>query len=506
MANPLSNYPKKYKWTMYLAYLLRLNISTNMLLTYKPTSHHLTYKPPNEKYKRFSRFAYLMKLRSYKNLRFKKKQKVRKFKTNKQLLLTFSKPPPKPLYMNIKKGAYINLGKFHYLLNFLIMATSMLTWLLSTMGVLNVINIIFLAILTPPFIISTIQAIRAYIAHCRIISHNNAVSLETHEEVRDGVPGAGKSTSLFYDSVIRANKVWETIQIQHFLIQPVKELIYKTGTDDQIKTMLEIEDAYIYYTTEHLIEIDGKKKWTKVFPCLWTNTPIFVDSFPTSKITVAHLLQEERLPYGAVLVEDEGSSTMPPELSYNKPLSMKEFFKYIRHFGDFYLGVTEQDASNLFIELRRCVGKNIYLYGQEWIIKPIFLLWILKRIRNHIFNKGYVTKFTLNLYQILDHYCRCIGVRKYTYKERGNLKNNNNQGELESRTKSFILPVMLNFEYDSRTFKNLYKAKNKALKSSIWTKEIVDEESLKEIFRADIQQMAMSKSQRKALEKQQRSK
>lgn len=470
-----------------------------MLLTYSPTSHKLTYTDPKDKNRRFSKLSYLMKITKPNRVRFKKKKKVKPKKT-KPLLLTYNPPQPKPRYMQIHKSLYINLAKYHYLINFIIMSTAMLTWLFSTMANFNVLNTIFLIILSPLFVVSMIQAIRSWIAHCRIIAHNDAVSLDVHEEVRDGVPGAGKSTSLFYDSIIRADKVWEDIRIQHFLLQPVKDIIYKSGTENDIKLMEEIEDAYVYYITEHLIEVDGVKKWTKVYPCLWTNTPVFVDGLPTSKFTAAHLMQEERLPYGAVAVSDEGSSTMPPELCNNKPLSMKEFFKYIRHFGDFYLGVTEQDAKNLFIELRRCVGRNIYLYKQEWILQPLFLNWLIKKLRQHIFNRESVSIGLLNTYQILDKYRRCVGVRKYTYRERGNLEKDK---ESEGPIKTFILPVMLNFDYDSRTFKNLYRCKDKPLVSSIWTKKIVDEESLKEIFREDIRQMTLSKEQRKRLKEKQ---
>ena len=87
--------------------------------------------------------------------------------------------------------------------------------------------------------------------------------------------------------------------------------------------------------------------------------------------------------------------------------------------------------------------------------------------------------------KIIDNF----GFRKYYYKEYLG-------GDEESgRIKSFVVKPSLSIKYNSRSYKNVYRCKDKPLKVSTWMSLYLTEQELKEVFSNDLKDMAKSKAQ-----------
>ncbi len=64
---------------------------------------------------------------------------------------------------------------------------------------------------------------------------------------------------------------------------------------------------------------------------------------------------------------------------------VSDFFRLVRHFGNWRVVGTEQDSENIYIDVRRVVSKNQYMLGQKWVLKPYLL-----NIENQILNDGVI--------------------------------------------------------------------------------------------------------------------
>lgn len=292
-------------------------------------------------------------------------------------------------------------------------------------------------------------------------------------EVREGVPGAGKTSSLLHDLKILSDIMWRKICNKYALLEPFLDDIpywpHKEREDAE-----EIIEAYNFYMNG-----DG-------YPCLWTSVPCFVDGLPAYRVTADHLLQKKRFPYGSVVMLDETSLILPAELYRSKPYAIVELFKFLRHFGDFKVGSTEQDEDSNVIYLRRVAGASKKMIGQEWIQRPRFLEWIYNWQISHVKK---MTQKKVNYFMVFDKIIHSMGYRKYYYYE--------NAMTLDTvpGLKSFVLKPNLNMTYDDRAYKNAYQCKDEPLIHSSWEHLRLTSKEIKEIFTQELRELGKTKQQ-----------
>ncbi len=303
------------------------------------------------------------------------------------------------------------------------------------------------------FIYSFYTLIIFFIAQISILQHNRSINLNNIITVMTGPPGSGKSSSAGYKAVIMARIMFAELQYKYKIMLPQVQNYLKEGNAQKLLEWYEVRDSYEYYMTHDCI------------PCLWSNIPLQVGGQKSSILTYEHAAQVERVPYYSVLYFDETGSVFRVDSWRDKPLTVSDFFRLARHFGEFRILCTEQDPTNIFKDVRRVVAQNILMQSQKWVNKPWLFLIPYKILKTIIIKSDKIPgKTAAVLMERFNLLIAHIGQRRYKYVNKQNteaeLKINNKKRE---RTKIFYLPTMLNYQYNERTFKNLYLAKDKLI-------------------------------------------
>lgn len=383
-----------------------------------------------------------------------------------------------PLYANFKKTWANKFGK-HF--RFLMVIIPVLLLIRLILDYSSTWKWWFWTIACSPIIVlATINFIRDIICKLRIKAHNASIRTDLHVISRYGRPGGGKTSSLFYDMKILADLMWAKICREYKLLEPyLNEIQF---WPQKIKEdALEIIEAFNFYTN------------SGTYPCLWTSAPAFVDGVPANRITANHLLQREKLPYGAVVVLDEVSLILPQDLFRNRLIELKEMAKFPRHLGDFHFATTEQGKTNMLKDFRDSAAENKCMVEQRWILKPNILIWIYNFLLDHITK---LTKYSTVFFRVFNSINNSIGYRKYIYYDAGT-----EDREIQGKLKSFILPPYLNITYDSRAFKNAYRCKDQKLKVSSWNNLRLSKQEIDEIFTKELNERMKSKAEKRAEEK-----
>lgn len=272
--------------------------------------------------------------------------------------------------------------------------------------------------------------------------------------IKIGQPGSGKSSSGGYDAVSVANKMWQELQYKYWEYKSLIGEWIKNNNYEKILEWYEIRDSYEYYMTNDCV------------PCLWSNIPLCVNGQYTSVLNFENASQNKRIPYYSVLFFDEVGSIFTVAMSKDKPMTVSDFFRLCRHFGDYKIFATEQDPENIFIDVRRVVASNIYMLSQTWTNKPLLLnlIYSLLKLFALKFDKG--NKILAKSLRFMRTAISYVGARKYKYVEQQNT-------ELQAykereRIKTYYLPTNLNYQYNDRTYKNLYLCKDKKIETEIF--------------------------------------
>lgn len=412
--------------------------------------------------------------------------KEQKSKTNKEIQ-TFYNPhedPPKKILLE-------SLARWHYFFEFCMILCIDLLYVLNFGFTLDCL--FFLVPISILTLIITICFIINVICILRVRTHYDALELNKYVILRMGEPGTGKSSSGIYDAVIIAEKLWQDLKFEYWTIKNKIDKIYNgthlehtvtgfdennkpiveykriyTGNEDKIKHIIEIVEAYEYYSEHNTV------------PCLWSNISIMVNGKFVNKFTADHLLQKKKVLYKGIAFIDEIGSMLPPELSNNKIQDIDLNFRFTRQFKDFRIISTEQDGNATLISARRVTAENKRMIDQKHILKPFILNLIFNLLKNKFEQKEPTdkkVKFILNLKK----YINSIGFRRFKYMDFGNLQVGNKGGN-GSRIKSFIASPNLNCSYDDRTFKNLYKSKEQATNVEQYTNLILTEQEISDLF------------------------
>ena len=436
--------------------------------------------------------------RDYEKLEKDRKEKEDKYYKSKEDIDEKSK---KKIIIDIKKDTLYKLARYHYFIEFLVALVVGLIYIIN-FGFTITNLIIFIPFCT--YIgITTLIFITNLIFSLRITTHIENLDLSKYVILRMGEPGTGKSSSGIYDAVEIAEKIWEEIEYKYWLIKnKINEIFSGThlrhrvlGYDEYGKPIIQYYRVYttdkdkILSTVEIVESSEYYSEHSEVIPCLWSDIPIFDKKGRSVSIfTADHFLQKEKLISFGIAFIDEISALLPTKLSTDKIEEVDLMFKFTRHYRDFRLILTEQDGSASLISARRVTAENRKMIKQTHILKPLILSLIF-RISKAIVIKKEPTKNRVRYINQLNYYINSVGFRVYKYEDYGNLEVGN-KGEISSRRKSFVAPPRLNCTYSSRTFKNLYKAKDMALNVTQFENEVLSKEELEMLFNKDIQKRA----------------
>lgn len=280
-----------------------------------------------------------------------------------------------------------------------------------------------------------------------------------------GVPGCGKTSSMYYTAVRLARYMWKELKRKYWEI--MKNIKLEQRTSYSAKEQ-EIINAYEFYSKSPYI------------PCLWSKDPIKVGKRYAHAISKAQLMLEENIPYGSVLMIDELGDIFPagkgPSQAEEKP--MLKLGRFVRHYFNGYFLFTEQSTSGFLKRLRVLTGTNRQLNKKQvWVCKPHLLIALYNAIftlvdfdffQLSIFKKGSKSynniyrhlKFTSKLYagllSSLWRLIKNIGFRKYSYVMKLNEELSNSVDEKGT----FYLPSSLNCEYNERSHQGEYACKD----------------------------------------------
>ncbi len=350
------------------------------------------------------------------------------------------------------------LAHWYYLIKFvitiLIFGTTIKKMDFENLGNFEIIILIIVGLI----VITTTTSLIRYIYYVfRVRAHNKSINISNYVIVRCGEPGCGKTSSALYDAVLLADKMWAELRYKYWLDIAREKEIYESGNTEKIADWQSIKDSYLFYINNDC------------YPCLWTNIPAQVAGKFTNECTRQHLEQELRLPEYSVLLYDEiGSEVSIDETLKNRPILIARFARWCRHYGEFRIIFCEQDRGNINKDLRRVVSENKYLYHQKSLLKPQFLNWLYERKKHKYIKKmdSEQSKKYASQMKFFELFLWACGFRKYKFKNYGNTENVS--GEVGDKG-TFVLPALLNVDYDSRCYRFEYEARDKLLLSRIWT-------------------------------------
>ena len=313
------------------------------------------------------------------------------------------------------------------------------------------------AVLLIPF---TISAFRFWVLWGKTLAFCKDFASYSRIVLKKGVPGQGKSSTMYYEAVLAAKLNW--IELRRKYVEYKYKIKHKYKLSDKEKSeWKEVEISYEYC------------KHSKCVPLLWTNLPAMVRGRFTNKLTLEHLSGQKRLPYKAVLVIDEAARFLDEgkSLQHNdsKDWDISNFFALERHYIDGVIYLASQD-DNVFIDIARCCLYTEIMNLQTPVCKP-FWLRALKSISEELidmFNlkKPHSLGFVMKIYLKSKKLWGRIGFRKYNTSKRTNRAGTNTyyadpkDGKKiigNSRNKDIYLPSALNFTYDDRCMREYYK-------------------------------------------------
>lgn len=277
-----------------------------------------------------------------------------------------------------------------------------------------------------------------------------------------GEPGAGKTSSALYFAVNAAKRRWIELQWKYWIYRSLVNT--KKNDPDFRKKYIEIATTYYYF----------RHREKEIFPMLYTNIPINVNGRRTTILTVAHAYQLDRAASFCVLFWDEiGSALSVDDAGQGRPLSVSDFARLCRHFGQFKIFFTEQCKENIYKDWRRVVSYHDFNYEQKWSFKPRLLMAIYYVFATIIFTNikhiGY-NRYIAQLFYDLESYCLKIGFRKYRFEREGSTEHK--QTTVKGKG-TYYLPSRLNAKYNDRLFRDLYQAPQD-LEERFWDNDYID--------------------------------
>lgn len=301
-----------------------------------------------------------------------------------------------------------------------------------------------------------------------IISQIDVGMINWRTVTNDGTPGSGKTFSGSNMAYYLAGKRWNELQEDYITQSQMLPQWVREGNQTKILAFTALEESYKFF----------KENEDKYIPCLVSSIPL--REFGTGRMSYVlkpeALYQEERLPEYVVIFNDESGDLFGADKSKTASKEATDFWRFIRQFLDAMCVNTNQDGGQNMIAIRRSTDYVNHIYGQEWLMSPTALLRKIERRKIRYFKK--LSKGKLSPAQeeyigqelyYLKKYADTIGFRRVKHQIC------NSKGEAVSGIEDFIFPAIGGVEYDSRSFRNLYKCKDEPIKLKAWDKLVVDQ-------------------------------
>jgi len=247
------------------------------------------------------------------------------------------------------------------------------------------------------FILSLYITIRTFVCFAKPmfyirLSFRHAESVISGSRVREytGLPGAGKSLSMVYDSYIVAMHQYEDLLFEGHYQKAIKQYDNFGNPNPDILA----DKERILKTVTESVELYKEQRELPPIPLLYSNIPIADrEGHFSSKVTIDHYLQNNRVAENGVLVLDEGADLFSNQRSIqaNKPVHENElladFTSKPRHYFNGYLFFAEQDGGELFIGIRRvATARECQQFSK--VCLPERLLYKQAKLRNWVMTRG----------------------------------------------------------------------------------------------------------------------
>lgn len=325
-----------------------------------------------------------------------------------------------------------------------------------------------------------------------------------HVGIGSGAPGTGKTLYENMATYYMSKYSWRELQFEYWLLIPRISKKDYVPTDDE----KEIIEAYEFYTNNNGI------------PCFSSNSAVYSHEYKrfSYEVTAEHLKQEKRVPYRMTSVLDEIGTICNMELykdrsgNINGSADMSDEFRFCRQHVEWRMTGTEQEASNIFKDVRRVVANIIKFRGVEKIMKPPFLNWLYNKLKDWFIEKGSDLQ-SKKWSRFMSRYRRFLnntGYLKISYiyiTESIDSKGESTYSESTRKNgKPFVVyfPCALPIEYETRAFRKSYKALGKPIDMKVFENLRLNKEQASKMLKAvTLQSIANERKELRLQEKKQ---
>lgn len=328
-------------------------------------------------------------------------------------------------------------------------------------GILKIILIPVVGI-----VLGTIQIIRARNYLRQFIECRNEFMHNGRMITNDGAPGAGKTFSGSNMAYYLAQEQWSKLQNDYFTQRSMRDEWIKNGESDKLTALKALEESYKFYAASA----------DKHIPCLMSSVPLreYGTGRTSYKLPPEVFMQIQRAPEYTVFFSDESGQLFGADKSKTADVDIADFWRLYRHFTDGMAVNTNQDGGQNMIQIRRSTDYVNHLYGQEWLLPPVRLQKKYDRKERKFYKKLGKVKPAQEEYlaqelYYLKKYIATIGFRRVLHQL------NTTQGEHITEKEYYIFPAIGGVQYDDRSYRNLYKCKDKKIELEGWEDLVVDE-------------------------------
>ena len=283
----------------------------------------------------------------------------------------------------------------------------------------------------------------------------------------DGAPGVGKTFTGSNMAYFLAQRRWAELKSEYYTQKSMLAEWVMRGDTDKLYAFRSLEESYFFFAE--------REAW--YIPCLVTSVPLreYGTGRMSYELKPEVYAQIVRIPEYSVLFNDESGLLFGGDTSKSADDSIKDFWRFIRHFLD-AMGVnTNQDGNQNGIYMRRSTAYVNHINGQTWELEPVRLRKRISRMEERFFRKMEAGKLSQTradyisqkLY-FLKKYAATIGFRRVSHRLQ------TQSGEFAGDEGEYILPAIGGVEYDDRAYRNLYKCKDEQIRLEGWKTLVPD--------------------------------
>ena len=320
--------------------------------------------------------------------------------------------------------------------------------------------LLVLLVLFALWIVTFVKMFRPFWFIRKVNQHDDEISGDS-VVTYDGAPRTGKTYSMTYDGVFLAGTAYFENKVDDLINAAKVEM------GDGFKKWEDCARAKVLRDSIQNEESKGG------IPMLYSSYPIEENGQFSSRLYYSHFVQRSRLPEGVVALQDESADLFSNKRSnathnskdYRENALLDETTSKIGHFYDGKLRFAEQDNNENYIGLRRVCAYNRYIYHREELCRPWRLIRRYEKIRGKIFRAGVCSPKRYAKIKRLKKRIDGVGFFRFWYKDTGNTERDN--GTL--REGNYILPLDLDFHYQTRAFLFQNAALQKNFTSTLWS-------------------------------------